>query len=184
MFSVNTYLLKSNRVIESELNIDRVNKGVILENIEHSFIDIQSEFEVKEYFETHEKFLREAVLIKFKDVVIFDFTYYDLTLWSSFASLIEEFLATDSKATVETVHYQTNISLENTEHDNVLFTVVKMNNIQVKIELPKRSFLRALVDGGLRYFTVVCGYGYSHLVWTRMKSRYERYAEQLDNLIE
>ncbi|WP_155808567.1 hypothetical protein [Brevibacillus agri] len=76
---------------------------------------------MKKYFKSYKKFFREGIVIKFNDVVIVDFTYYDLVLWSSFASLLEDFLETDTKATVETVHYQANISLENTGHDKVLF---------------------------------------------------------------
>ncbi|OUQ86267.1 hypothetical protein B5G50_22075 [Brevibacillus brevis] len=184
MFSVHTYLLKGNSVIASELDLDHVHKGVILENIEHSFVDIRNELEVKQYFQTYKKFFREAILIKFNDDIIFDFTYYDLTLWSSFASLIEDFLATDSKTTEETVHYQASISLENTDQDKVLFSVVKMNKIQLEIELPKYTFLRALVDGGLHYYTTMCNYGYSHITFTNMKSCYEELAEKLDNLIK
>ncbi|MGM0714714.1 hypothetical protein [Brevibacillus parabrevis] len=184
MFSVHTYLLKGNSVIASELNLDHVHKGVILENIEHSFIDIRNELAVKQYFKPNKKFFREAILIKFNDEVIFDFTYYDLSLWSSFASLIEHFLATDSKATEETVHYQAIISLENTDQDKVFFTVVKMNKIQLEIELPKYSFLHALVDEGLHYFTTMCNYGYSHISITNMRSCYEELTRQLDKLIE
>lgn len=56
MFSIHTYLLKSNSVIGSELNIDHVHKGVILENVEHSFVDIRDKLEVKKYFTSDKNF--------------------------------------------------------------------------------------------------------------------------------
>ncbi|MED1645799.1 hypothetical protein P4U99_21870 [Brevibacillus agri] len=70
MFNVHTCLLKGNSVIGAELNIDYVHKGIILENIQHSFVDIRNEHEVKKYFETDQHYFREAIVIKYNDEII------------------------------------------------------------------------------------------------------------------
>ncbi|MFG0238362.1 hypothetical protein [Brevibacillus porteri] len=180
MFSVHTYLLKPNRAIGLELNIDHVNKDIILEKVDHSFVDICNENEVKHYFETYTKFFREAIVIKNRDTIIFNYTYYDLNLWISFCTLIEKFLLNNEKATEETVHFQANISIESKGIDKVLFTVTKRNKVQVEMELPRQEFLFSLVNGGLDYYTTMGRYGHKDESVTRMHTRFSKLVQQLE----
>lgn len=180
MFSVHTYLLKPNRAIGLELNIDHVNKDIILEKVDQSFVDIRNENEVKHYFETYTKFFREAIVIKNRDTIIFNYTYYDLNLWISFCTLIENFLLSNEKATEETVHFQANISLESKGIDKVLFTVTKRNKVQEEMELPRQEFLLSLVNGGLDYYTTMGRYGHRDESVTRMHTRFSKLVQQLE----
>jgi hypothetical protein len=137
LFYVNTFICRPDK---------KINDLSFLKNIESYFVPITDTRELLDF-----EYLSGAILFKYGEQILLDVTLWDLVdqLWAYILNVLESLLRT-GKGETYFPDQPIKLQINSISEDLALYEIE--TNDHIKVVLPKRELVEALLQGGLMTF--------------------------------